>query len=470
MPSPLARLLTFVLVLGLISQGNLASAQTSDAPGGASAAVPATPTARAGARPLGRPAPAFEQNVGQMDARIRFRAMAQAYGIFLSERESVLTLGRKGAVGVRMGFAGAAPRIVRFEADPPSIQRGQSSILRWQTEQAERCEIQPGIGNVELTGTLAVSPTETSHYTLTAWGQGDPTTSSLTIVIANSGPVATPQNVTTSEDLPVLIVLTGQDVDGDAISFQIETAPANGTLSGDPPELIYSPNPNFAGSDTFSFTVTDGRLDSAAAPVTIAVQAANDPPIADAGPDRTVFVGEWVTLDGHLSEDMDGDPLTCAWALTSQPVGSAAALTNPGPVSTSFQPDLAGYYRVQLIVHDGVAQSAPTFVEIAANPRTTVVPEMASMALAAARVLIADAKLTVGSISESHHESIAAGHVVSQVPAPGAVVEEGSAVSLVVSLGPLQPLPVAGAGPLGATVAPLPAVALQAHQAGSQKL
>ena len=163
----------------------------------------------------------------------------------------------------------AAPRIVGFEADPPSIQRGQSSILRWQTEQAERCEIQPGIGNVEPTGTLAVSPTETSHYTLTAWGQGDPATSSLTIAIANSGPVATPQNVTTSEDLPVLIVLTGQDVDGDALSFQIETAPANGTLSGDPPDLIYSPNPNFAGSDTFSFTVTDGRLASAAAPVAV---------------------------------------------------------------------------------------------------------------------------------------------------------------------------------------------------------
>ena len=111
MPSPLCRLSTFVLVLGLVVQGSAAPAQTAGAPGPAPAAAPA------GARPLGRPAPAFEQNVGQMDSRVRFRATAQAYGIFLSERESVVTLGRNGAASIRMAFAGAAPRTVRGEGE-----------------------------------------------------------------------------------------------------------------------------------------------------------------------------------------------------------------------------------------------------------------------------------------------------------------------------------------------------------------
>jgi RHS repeat-associated protein len=336
----------------------------------------------------------------------------------------------------------AAPRIVSFEAEPPTVRRGQSSLLRWQTEHAERCEIQPGIGSVEPSGSLEAFPTETAHYTLTAYGQGDPASSALTIAIENSGPVALAQNVATDEDLPVVITLTAHDVDGDALFFQIVSGPVNGTLSGAAPDLIYSPNSNFAGPDTFSFTVSDGRITSAAAPVTLTVQAVNDPPTADAGPDRAVWVGEWVTLDGHLSNDTDGDPLTYVWTMTSQPAGSSAALTNSMSVNAAFMPDKAGPYQVQLRVHDGLFQSDPAFVEIVANPRMAIVPEVAGLALSTARALITGAYLAVGPVAESHHEIVAAGHVVSQAPAGGALVEEGSAISLVVSLGPLQQLPV----------------------------
>ena len=73
--------------------------------------------ARADVRPLGRPAPAFEQNVGQLDPLVRFRAKAEGYGVALGDRGSVLTLGRDGKARVRMTFADAEPSDVRGEGE-----------------------------------------------------------------------------------------------------------------------------------------------------------------------------------------------------------------------------------------------------------------------------------------------------------------------------------------------------------------
>jgi hypothetical protein len=333
------------------------------------------------------------------------------------------------------------PVILVFEAEPPAIKRGQSTILRWQTEHADRCEIQPGLGNVAPSGTLLISPTDTVLYTLTAWGQGDPATSSVTILIENSGPVAEPQNAAASEDTPLPIILKGYDADGDALSFQIESGPAHGTLSGQPPDLIYTADSNFAGTDSFSFTVTDGRESSAAAVFTITVQATNDAPIAHAGQDQTVFVGQLVTLDGSLSQDLEGNALSYWWVLASTPSGSFASLSNPGSVQATFTPDKPGQYQVQLTVNDGALDSAPAAVRITANSRMVTVPNVAGLALTDAKAAILAANLSVGPISESHHESVAAGQVVRQTPSAGAAAEEGSPVSLVVSLGPAQQMP-----------------------------
>ena len=87
-------------------------------------------------------------------------------------------------------------------------------------------------------------------------------------------------------------------------------------------------------------------------------------PIADAGPDATVFTGQRVTLDGSDSTDPDGDPLTFAWTFVRKPAGSNATLTAPNSVSPSFTPDVDGIYEFQLIVNDGQVNSAPDIVRI----------------------------------------------------------------------------------------------------------
>lgn len=88
----------------------------------------------------------------------------------------------------------------------------------------------------------------------------------------NTPPVANDTLV----DLPGAIkpiILTGSDSDGDSLTYVVVTQPANGTLSGTPPNLSYRPNADFVGDDTFTFKVNDGTEDSAPATVTIRVGA-----------------------------------------------------------------------------------------------------------------------------------------------------------------------------------------------------
>lgn len=89
------------------------------------------------------------------------------------------------------------------------------------------------------------------------------------------------------------------------------------------------------------------------------VVSANTDPVANAGQDQSVLVGTQVTLDGGQSADADGDPLTFDWSLIEVPPGSSANLENPQGLTTTFEVDKFGDYRVQLIVDDGQASSAP---------------------------------------------------------------------------------------------------------------
>ncbi|HOC42194.1 MAG TPA: Ig-like domain-containing protein [Thermoanaerobaculales bacterium] len=85
-------------------------------------------------------------------------------------------------------------------------------------------------------------------------------------------PVADAQSVATPIFTPLAITLSGSDPEGDLLTFALGTvAPANGVLSGTPPNVTYTPNAGFYGADSFSFTVDDGITVSAEATVAITV-------------------------------------------------------------------------------------------------------------------------------------------------------------------------------------------------------
>ena len=107
-----------------------------------------------------------------------------------------------------------------------------------------------------------------------SWTSGDngyKTQTTIEPEVIQNPPVAVTQSVTTSEDKPVTITLSASDADGDELTYTIVSQPNYGILTGTPPNLIYTPNNKYAGSDTFSFKVNDGTIDSSIATISVFV-------------------------------------------------------------------------------------------------------------------------------------------------------------------------------------------------------
>src|SRR4029450_7480836 len=104
-------------------------------------------------------------------------------------------------------------------------------------------------------------------------------TVSIAITPVNDAPAATNQGVTPTEDAAKPVTLTAADVDGDPLAFSIVAGPSHGVLSGAAPKVTYTPAANYNGSDSFTFRVNDGTVDSNVATVLITVTALNDAPV-----------------------------------------------------------------------------------------------------------------------------------------------------------------------------------------------
>ena len=119
-------------------------------------------------------------------------------------------------------------------------------------------------------------------------GDSDVATVSLTISPVNDAPVADAQTVTTDEDTAKTITLTGSDIEDSPLTQTVVANPILGTLTGTPPTLVYTPNANVNGTDSFAFIVNDGSSDSALATVSLQIAPLNDAPTLNLVADQTV--------------------------------------------------------------------------------------------------------------------------------------------------------------------------------------
>ena len=117
------------------------------------------------------------------------------------------------------------------------------------------------------------------------------------------------------------------------------------TASGD-----WSGNQQKSGSRTFdnitaarTWELTcNGKGTEISRSVAVTVAGGNNPPVADAGPDRRVSTGDFVELDAGASSDADGDALSFAWTVMSRPAGSSAILFNAATRNPRILADVAG--------------------------------------------------------------------------------------------------------------------------------
>ncbi|MEN6369155.1 MAG: Ig-like domain-containing protein [Thermotogota bacterium] len=161
---------------------------------------------------------------------------------------------------------------------------------------------------------------------------------SLTVHPVNDPPRAVDPTDVLSEDGSLTLVLAGTDADGDALTYTILTGPTHGTLVGFAPTtgtLTYVPDPNYNGSDSFTFTVCDpsGACDTGTA--ALAVTPVNDPPVA---------IGMAGTLNEDTSlllqlegTDVDGDVL--AFSIVAGPAHGTLVGFDPATGAVTYVPD-----------------------------------------------------------------------------------------------------------------------------------
>ncbi len=126
----------------------------------------------------------------------------------------------------------------------------------------------------DLTYTPASGYTGEDSFTFTVNdGFDDSAAATVSISVINELPVADSKQVATAPDTPVAITLSGSDTEGEDLTYAVVDAPTNGTLSGTAPDLTYTPTNGTVGTDSFTYTVNDGRDDST--PATISIVIAN---------------------------------------------------------------------------------------------------------------------------------------------------------------------------------------------------
>ena len=151
---------------------------------------------------------------------------------------------------------------------------------------------------------------------------------SITIKPVNDVPVATAQtDVAATEQTAVTLTLAGTDLDNDTLSYVIQTLPTNGTLSDngtvitadDLPkttttaDVVYVSTSDTATSDSFTFKVNDGTVDSEAATVSLAITAVNDAPVATPQTDVAATEQTEVTITLAGTDAESDNHLVCIY-------------------------------------------------------------------------------------------------------------------------------------------------------------
>ena len=159
----------------------------------------------------------------------------------------------------------------------------------------------------------------------------------------NRGPTATTSSVATKEDTPAAVTLAGADPDGDPLTYTIVGYPAKGSLSaGTGASRTYTPNADANGTDSFTFTVSDGTTTSVPATVAVTIDAVDDPSVVTLGTATTTFTeaGPPVAVDpGVVVADVDDTQLTGAVVDLGSGFASGQdelAFTGNGAITGSF--------------------------------------------------------------------------------------------------------------------------------------
>lgn len=211
-----------------------------------------------------------------------------------------------------------------------------------------------------------VSGSDSFTYRLSDGNGSSTGTATIAITEVNDGPSAADDAGTTQEDSAVTIAVlpNDSDPDGSPLTLQGVTQPANGTAAVTGTQVRYTPAPNFSGTDTFTYTISDGTL-TASAKVVVTVTPVNDPPTAIGDsystPQNTPLN---VQTPGVLGNDSDPDQQNLTAQLVSQAAHGTVTLQAQGAFSYNPEQNYTGTDTFTYKVTDGTGESQPVVVTI----------------------------------------------------------------------------------------------------------
>jgi len=171
------------------------------------------------------------------------------------------------------------PPEVCILAEPSVVDPGQTSTMRWTSQNAYKAFLDNGIGEVNLDGTIVLAPSETTTYTLTIQGEGGIATASVTVTVPETPEVIIAVFPNTVEaGRPCMLSWTSRNADGAFLDNEIGAVAPSGSIEVCPSETT-----------TYTITATGngGRATTGQVIVTVIQTSGTSPDPPHEGPGRT---------------------------------------------------------------------------------------------------------------------------------------------------------------------------------------
>jgi outer membrane protein OmpA-like peptidoglycan-associated protein len=226
------------------------------------------------------------------------------------------------------------------------------------------------------------SGTDTLTYTVSD-GSNQVRSGTVTIRVigtANTAPVVQDDSATTVANQPVTINVIGNDTDpdGDSLTIRSVTQPTNGNVSISNNQLVYTPNQDFVGTDTLTYTITDGNNHVQTASVIVTIDAAdsavvigtNTSPVAQ--DDSVVTTTNQPVTINVISNDSDADGDTLSIQTVTQPTNGSVSIDNGQLVYTPNQ-GFTGTDSLTYTINDGNnhQETANVTIDVSAGTNTS---------------------------------------------------------------------------------------------------
>lgn len=214
-------------------------------------------------------------------------------------------------------------------------------------------------GSLTYQGPADFSGTDSFTYRVSD-GQGGVVEATALVAVSpvNDPPVARGDTLQADEDAALLVTaaMLAQDADGDPLQIAaFDAVSANGgqIVRNADGSLSYRGAANFAGTDSFAYTVSDGKGGVLSATATVVVAAINDAPVARAGTLAAVEDTPLVVTAAMLAADVEGDALAIASfdAVTAQ--GGSVVRNADGSLTYRAAPDASGPDSFSYTISDG---------------------------------------------------------------------------------------------------------------------